>query len=421
MGEPIRRLAMVFPLTLGMPGGGTFDCTRLARALARAGVEVVLLPVESTGPFRFPRPRPSPARSGAAEAAALAAEGVEVRAVPRHPLHFLLDGRPVARAVARLLAEGPLDACLGWGYEAAFLPALLSRHGVRFGMNAAASYAPFLRPGGRPLRGRRRWTAERLHVAPLRAADVVLARSAFTRGEVVSLAGVDPARVRVVPIAPDERFAALERAPAPRVTNLVYAGGFVRSKGLFDALEALGRLAAAGERGWTLRVAGVGDPETVRAAAAEHGIAGRVEVLGALGREDLARLLAWAHLALQPSLTESFGLVNAEAQAAGLAVVAYAAGAVPEVVAHGETGWLAPAGDVAALAEHLRAALADPARVAAAGEAGRARMARLFSWERTAAAVLAGLGGGPGGGTAAGEAGGTGADRRASQSRVAGL
>ncbi len=387
MTDGIRSLAMPFPLTLGMPGGGTFDCVELARALRRAGPEVLLLPVESTGPFRFPRPRPPAERAGRDVAAELEAEGISVRPVPRHPLHFLLDGLPVRRAVEALLAERRVDACLGWGHESAFLARTLRRRGVLFGMNAAASYGPIFRPQGAALRSRRRWTADRLHAAPLRRAELVLARSAFTRGEVVDLAGVDPARVRVVPIAPDPRFAALAREPRGRITNLVYVGGFVRDKGLFDALAALGRVAAAGERGWSLRLAGWGDPELVRRAAREQEILERIEVLGALPRPALAELYAWADLALLPSHTESFGLVNAEAQSAGLPVVAFAVGAVPELVQHGVTGWLAPRGDVAALAALVLAALRDPAATERAGRAGRERL-RAYSWARTAREVL---------------------------------
>jgi glycosyltransferase involved in cell wall biosynthesis len=62
----------------------------------------------------------------------------------------------------------------------------------------------------------------------------------------------------------------------------------------------------------------------------------------------------------------------AAAYAFGLPVIVTSAGALPEYVVPGETGWVVPAGDAAALAAVLRDALADPARLRGIGAAGRA-------------------------------------------------
>jgi glycosyltransferase involved in cell wall biosynthesis len=172
---------------------------------------------------------------------------------------------------------------------------------------------------------------------------------------------------------------------------VLYFGRLTHEKGIFDALSALGRLSASAAGDWRLRVAGWGDAQAVRARARELGLEQRIDFLGPLSRGELAGELASAQLALLPSWSESFGLANAEAQAAGVAVVAYAAGAVPEVVLDGETGWLAPPRDVPALAAALASALADPAERARRGAAGRARVLERFTWESAARATLAGL------------------------------
>lgn len=65
-------------------------------------------------------------------------------------------------------------------------------------------------------------------------------------------------------------------------------------------------------------------------------------------------------------------------------MVTYRAGSVPEVVEDGVTGVLAPAGDVAALAEATARLLRDPELRRRMGEAGRQRVAERFSWEKTA-------------------------------------
>jgi len=77
----------------------------------------------------------------------------------------------------------------------------------------------------------------------------------------------------------------------------------------------------------------------------------RVRVLRTIPRERLWALMARAAVTLMPiEWEEPFGLVAAEAQAAGCPVVGYARGALPEVVPQGEGGVLVPVGDEAALA-----------------------------------------------------------------------
>jgi glycosyltransferase involved in cell wall biosynthesis len=71
--------------------------------------------------------------------------------------------------------------------------------------------------------------------------------------------------------------------------------------------------------------------------------------------------------------------------ATGTPLVATRGGALPEVVgADGTTAVLVPPGDSAALAGTIAELLDDPARRAAVGEAGRARVVERYSWERTA-------------------------------------
>ena len=381
------RLALTFPHSLGAPGGGTRDCIELATHLARAGTDLVVVSVRSLGPTRFPRPT-VPASFGREQVAALESEGIEVIEVERHPTHYLLDGRPVRRAIDRISREGGLDAVLGWWNETLFLPALLERRGIVHGMNAAASYGPMF--SGEGATRLRRLRTELFFSRPLRRADVVFARSDFTRRELVELGGVAADRIRVAHLGVDPTFGDIERAAPASESNarILFFGNLVREKGIFDALTALGALKS---RDWTLRVAGWGDADGVRRAAAEAGIEARVELLGRLDRPALLDALQGARFALLPSHTESFGLANAEAQAAGLPVIAYDVAAVPEVVVSGETGWLVPLKDTDALAQAVSAALDDPALAHERGLAGRRRALERFAWDRTAELTLAGL------------------------------
>ena len=79
-----------------------------------------------------------------------------------------------------------------------------------------------------------------------------------------------------------------------------------------------------------------------------------------------------------PSLWEGFGLVLLEAMAQARPVVAASSGAIPEIVAEGETGYLVPPSDALALASAIAAVAADPARARTLGEAGRKRLLEKF-------------------------------------------
>ncbi|MFC4103693.1 N-acetyl-alpha-D-glucosaminyl L-malate synthase BshA [Paenibacillus xanthanilyticus] len=80
------------------------------------------------------------------------------------------------------------------------------------------------------------------------------------------------------------------------------------------------------------------------------GLADRVHFLGK--QDDVAHVISIADLMLLPSEKESFGLVALEAMACGVPTIGSVAGGIPELVTHGETGFLAPIGDTDTMAEH---------------------------------------------------------------------
>ena len=100
----------------------------------------------------------------------------------------------------------------------------------------------------------------------------------------------------------------------------------------------------------------------------------------------MAARLAAADIFVLPSRSEAFPNAVLEAMAAGLPIVASAVGGILELVEHGRTGLLAPAGDARALADRLMALMADPALGAAVGAAARAEAASRYSFDRMVAA-----------------------------------
>jgi glycosyltransferase involved in cell wall biosynthesis len=192
-------------------------------------------------------------------------------------------------------------------------------------------------------------------------------------------------------------FRPLELARRPN--GLLYVGNSDdRNKGARYLIEAVAILR---DRGTDVRLAFVdrpgaeAAPHMVRALALEDRVTFVNEErarsgLGRLSEAELARVYNEAQILVSPSLYEGFGLPAAEASACGTPVIATTAGALPEVIAAGETGLLVTPGDAPALADAIAALLADPDRRRAMGAAGVERINAQFSW-RTCAVRTANL------------------------------
>lgn len=115
------------------------------------------------------------------------------------------------------------------------------------------------------------------------------------------------------------------------------------------------------------------------------GLANSVQLLGAQPQEAVAELLPTAHCFVQPSIVTAAGKMEGipvalmEALACRLPVVATRISGVPELVRHGETGYLVPPEDAAALAAALTAVRGDPARAAELAAAGRELVREAFN------------------------------------------
>ncbi|RZS87399.1 glycosyltransferase involved in cell wall biosynthesis [Motilibacter rhizosphaerae] len=206
--------------------------------------------------------------------------------------------------------------------------------------------------------------------------------------------GVDRERVHVVRPGVDlERFTPDHEGARERLglsgPVVVSARRLVPRMGLDVLLRAWAQLPPP--PGATLLLTGEGpEAPALAALAAELGVSGSVRLLGRVTEEHLVDLYRAADACVLPSLSlEGFGLAAVEALATGTPVLVTAVGGLPEVVEGLEggqrTGLVVPPGDVAALAERLRAALVGdlPSR-----DACRAH-AETFSWARAAEENLA--------------------------------
>ncbi len=155
-------------------------------------------------------------------------------------------------------------------------------------------------------------------------------------------------------------------APPGVTGELLWVGGRKASKGIDVLLAAFARLHAS-RPDLRLRLIGRAPSETeearCRALARDLGIAGAVAFEGHASRPEVAAAMARAAVFVHPSPTETFGVVAAEALAAGLPVAATPSGGVEEVVGHdGRFGVIADDLGAEALAVAVARILDDPTR-----------------------------------------------------------
>ena len=211
--------------------------------------------------------------------------------------------------------------------------------------------------------------------------DLVTAVSSYLADYTVNEMNVRRS-IRVIPNTVDTaRFqpggdtAVRIRYAHPDEKLLVHVSNFRPVKRVEDVIRVFARVSES--VGARLLMIGDG-PDRPQAfeLASELGVSGRVSFLGSFPRvEDI---LAVSDLFLLPSSKESFGLSALEAMAAGVPVVASDVGGIPEVVAHAQSGYLLPLGDVEGMARAAVRLLTDSDHHARFAGAARARAVDVF-------------------------------------------
>ncbi len=247
----------------------------------------------------------------------------------------------------------------------------------------------------------RGWTWENLKVRAYEAADRVNLRYvdhvvavSEGQGERVRMAGVPSTRLSIIRNAarlnafaqPDPEYRAKLRGFFPTdkpLSHIVLAAGRLSpEKGFGVLLEAVPAiLQRYPQAGFVLFGEG-GERTAMEARISGLGLRDRFRMPGFTAGLD--KYLPWADAVALPSFTEGLPNVALEASAAGVPIVATAVGGTPEVVVHGETGFLVPSGQPAALADGLNRLLGSPEVRQAMGDAGRRRMRDHFTFEAQA-------------------------------------
>jgi len=207
-------------------------------------------------------------------------------------------------------------------------------------------------------------------------ADMIVAVSEFTRGQVISLLGVEPSRVRVV----HHGVRRLDFPAAERQKVILSVGAIQTRKNIarlveaFETVEPSWRLVLAGSSGY----GSGGILARIGASPARE----RISVTGYISPEELAAWYAKAAIFAFPSLDEGFGMPVLEAMAAGAPVLTSNRSALPEVA--GDAAVLVDPENVEELAGALRDLTQNETLRAELSRRGVERV-RLFTWEKALA------------------------------------
>ena len=221
------------------------------------------------------------------------------------------------------------------------------------------------------------------------AAQRVIAVSGGMREDIIRHFRVDPARVVVIHNGIDlERFRYTDARDVlarrgVKEPYVLFVGRITDQKGIFDLLEAAPALPDGVQL--VLCASAPDTPEIeerLRRALPYHPNAHWIGEMVPV--EEVVQLYSHASVFVCPSVYEPFGLINLEAMACGVPVVASAVGGIVEVVQDGVTGSLVEPRHPSQLAAAIGRLLADRSRAREMGRAGRSRVEELFSWDSVA-------------------------------------
>ena len=321
---------------------------------------------------------------------------------PEHPLEdYVQTLKGLGVAVQQIVIEGDIDLGLAWKLRhalQALQPDVVHTHLIHadlFGMIGAKlagiRHVISSRHNDNPFR--RRMALRLLHRGLWGMSAGGIGISDSIRQFCIEVEGASPDKLITIhygihadqtahPTAPARQRLREELKLPPNAFIFGYMCRLIEQKGIRYGLEAFAQIAPHYPHAYTV-IAGKGAlMPSLQAQVADLGLAERVHFLG--WRTEPTATLAGYDVLMMPSLWEGFGLVMLEAMANGLPIIGSAVSAIPEVVAHGESGLLVPPRDVDQLAQAMRRLLDEPTTLQAMQQHARARLASHFNADRMA-------------------------------------
>jgi colanic acid/amylovoran biosynthesis glycosyltransferase len=185
-------------------------------------------------------------------------------------------------------------------------------------------------------------------------ADFVVAVSDFGRSQLyMRCAYVDWTKIKVVHCGLEKSFYQVAPRPVPVAPRLVCVGRICAAKGQLVLIEAAARLAANGVA-FELVLAGDGPMRAqIEAQIKRHRVGTQVRITGWISSTEVREHIQTSRAMVLPSFAEGLPVVIMEAMALRRPVITTYVAGIPELVRHGENGWLLPAGSVHELAEAM--------------------------------------------------------------------
>jgi len=250
---------------------------------------------------------------------------------------------------------------------------------------------------GSDLHVERRMLAEKV-----RSAAFVVAVSQYNRELIVAESGEDQReKIAIIHCGTDPSMFASVAGAAPARADGVEGSLRVACVARFEEVKGHRFLVHACrllvDRGVDVRLDLAGDGPLrmeIEALVVELGLAGRVRVHGPVARDRVKEILDAADVAVLASYPtrsgkrEGIPVALMEAMMSGLPVVASGLSGIPELVDHGETGFLVPPGDPWSLAQRLEALARDPELRRRLGAAARRKVLEEFDVHEGARRLL---------------------------------
>ncbi len=199
----------------------------------------------------------------------------------------------------------------------------------------------------------------------------------------VAFLGIPENRLRVIPPGFD-RFSVERDNPVSNLpVNILSVGTLCSRK---DQLTLVRACALLKDRDFHLFI--LGDDTVDRDYTAEvrqeaDSLGAKVTFMGHLSTTELYGMYNQSHILANLSHWEGYGIAVAEAMWTGLPVIAVDAGAVPELVTHGDNGFLIAPGDVKSCTEYLKLLIDNGTLREEMSKRARERALELFSWDDT--------------------------------------
>ncbi|MHA2054464.1 MAG: glycosyltransferase [Candidatus Hodarchaeales archaeon] len=216
----------------------------------------------------------------------------------------------------------------------------------------------------------------------LKSAHYITATGYFLKSVLDSM-NIKETPIDIIPFGVDQNVFSYKERVSPKEIRIGIAKHLEDQYGVHVLIEAF-KLLLKKHDNIRLLIAGTGGKEMrYKQLVEKYKLGDKIEFVGEIEYAEMPAFLNSLDIATMPSINdnESFGVAALEASATGLPVVATRVGGIPEVVLHGESGFLAEKKNPDQLAEYIGMLIRDPNLRRKMGIAGRKMVEQKYRWE----------------------------------------